>query len=228
VGSLEHTGAEVLSGQSVSVRNDADLRIGPSPAGVVLLQNFCLESAKTYVARLDLHQTPKGWKADRKQLIPMRGDVVHADKVIVEAIVPLGPRLAAVNHLVVTLNQVKDGRAIRGIIGRALERIQPNAGWLLPEDDRGAIWEPGPLYLSDIFDAMPWDDQVVVLSGLRPDYSELSKHYWVRSIGETGALITLKPIADCLEGSQSSQRGAVQIKETGQKVYEVVAKLLSD
>jgi hypothetical protein len=228
VESLEHTGADVLSGQTTGVRNDAELPTEPSPAGVVLSQNFCLESGETYVVRIDLHQTPKGWKADRNQLIRMRGDVVHADKAVVEAVLSLGPRLAAVNHLVVTLNQVKDRSAIRGIIGRALDRIQPNAGWLLPKDDRGAIWEPGPLYLSDIFDAMPWDDEVVVLTGLRPDYSELSKHYWIRPIGDTGALITLKPIADHLKDSQASQGSTVQTKETGQKVYEIVAKLLSD
>ena len=225
---LVHTGADVLSGQTAGVRHDGDLPTEPSPAGVVVLQNFCLESAETYVARIDLHQTPQGWKADRKQLVRMRGDVVHADKGVVEAIVPLGQRLAAVNHLVVTLNQVKDSSAIREIIGRALDRIQPAAGWVLPEEDRGAVWEPGPLYLSDIFDAMPWDDQVVVLTGLLPDYSELSKHYWIRPVGESGALITLKPIADRLRGSQSSPGGAVQTKETGQKIYEVVAKLLSD
>lgn len=225
---LVQTGADVLSGQTAETRDEADLPTDPSPAGVVLSQNFCFGRGETYVARIDLHKTPKGWRADRKQLVRMRGDVVHADKGVVEAIVPLGQRLAAVNHLVVTLDQLKDSSAIREIIGRALDRIQPGAGWLLPEGETGALWEPGPLYLSDIFDAMPWDDQIVVLNGLRPDYSELSKHYWIRPITETGALITLQSIADQLRNAQGPPGGNVQAKETGKKVYEVVAKLLSD
>jgi hypothetical protein len=228
VETLSRTGADVLSGQTADARSGADLPTEPPDAGVVLSQNFCFERGVTYVTRIDLHRTLKGWSADRKQLVPMRGDVVHADKGVVEAIVPLGQRLGAVNRLVVTLDRVKDTGAVREIIERALERIQPDAGWVLPEADKGTIWEPGPLYLSDIFDAMPWDDQVVVLTGLRPDYSELSKHYWIRPIGETGVLITLQSIADRLRGGQSWQGGAVQIKETGQKVYEIVAKLLSD
>jgi hypothetical protein len=225
---LVQTGADVLSGQTADTRNEADLPSDSSPAGVVLSQNFCFGRGETYVARIDLHETPKGWRADRKQLVRMGGDVVHADKGVVEAIVPLGQRLAAVNRLVVTLDQLKDSNAIREIIGRALDRIQPDAGWLLPAEDTGAIWEPGPLYLSDIFDAMPWDDQIVVLAGLQPDYAELSKHYWVRPIGETGALITLRSIADRLRGGQGSPGENVQTKETGKKVYEVVAKLLSN
>jgi len=225
---LPQTGVDVLSGQTADTRSEADLPTDASLAGVVLAQNFCFGRGETYVARIDLHETPKGWRADRKQLVRMRGDVVHADKGVVEAIVPLGQRLAAANHLVVTLDHLKDSNAIREIIGRALDRIQPNAGWLLPEGDTGAIWEPGPLYLSDIFDAMPWDDQIVVLTGLRPDYSELSKRYWIRPIGETDALITLQSIADRLRGGQGSPGGNVQTKETGKKVYEVVAKLLFD
>ena len=225
---LLQTGVDVLSGQTADTRSEADLPTDASLAGVVLAQNFCFGRGETYVARIDLHKTPKGWRADRKQLVRMRGDVVHADKGVVEAIVPLGQRLAAANHLVVTLDHLKDSNAIREIIGRALDRIQPNAGWLLPEGDTGAIWEPGPLYLSDIFDAMPWDDQIVVLTGLRPDYSELSKRYWIRPIGETDALITLQSIADRLRGGQGSPGGNVQTKETGKKVYEVVAKLLFD
>ncbi|MBV8350761.1 MAG: hypothetical protein JOZ21_00620 [Verrucomicrobia bacterium] len=225
---LVQTGADVLLGQTVDTRSEADPPTDASLAGVVLSQNFCFGRGETYVARIDLHKTPNGWRADRKQLVRMRGDVVHADKGVVEAIVPLGQRLAAANHPVVRLDQPKDSSAIREIIGRALDRIQPDAGWLLPEGDTGAIWEPGPLYLSDIFDAMPWDDQIVVLTGLRPDYSELSKHYWMRPIGETGALITLQSIADRLTGGQGSAGSNVQTKETGKKVYEVVAKLLSD
>ena len=52
-----------------------------------------------------------------------------------------------------------DHSAIREFVGRALDRIEPGASWILPKGDQGAIWMAGPLYLSDIFDVIPWDDE---------------------------------------------------------------------
>jgi len=158
----------------------------------------------------------------------MGGEVVHADKIVVEELLPLSQRLARLNRLVVTLNQPMDHSAIRECVGRALDRIEPGAGWILPKGDQGAIWEAGPLYLSDIFDVIPWDDELVVLTGLRPPFSELSQYYWIRPAGESNALITLRSIAIHLSRDQAANGGSVRRRETGTKVYEAVAALLPD
>jgi len=225
---LAQTGADVLSGIAVGARHDADLAPDPSHPDVVLSQNFCSERGGDYVARIDLRETLKGWRADRQQLIRMCGEVVHADKGIVEELLPLSQRLARLNRVVVTLNRAMDHSAIRELVGRALDRVEPGAGWILPKGDQGAIWEAGPLYLSDIFDAIPWDDEVVVLTGLRPALLELSEYYWIRPLGETTALITLRSIAVRLNLDQAVDGDSVRGRGTGTKVYEAVAALLSD
>ena len=56
-------------------------------------QNFSSERGEDYVARTDLRQTVKGWRADRQQLIRMCGEVVHADKGVVEELLPLAKGL---------------------------------------------------------------------------------------------------------------------------------------
>ncbi|HEY6333638.1 MAG TPA: hypothetical protein VI756_30245, partial [Blastocatellia bacterium] len=225
---LAQTGADVLSGEAAGFRRDPDPPRDPAHPDVVLSQNFFSERGEDYVARIDLRRTAKGWRADRQELIRMCGEVVHADKGVVEELLPLSQRLARLNRLVVTLNQPMDQSAIREIIGRALDGIQPGAGWILPKGDQGAVWEAGPLYLSDIFDVIPWDDELVVLTGLRPSFSELSQYYWIRPVGEANALITLRSIGVRLSRGQVVDGVSVRTRDTGKKVYEAVATLLSD
>jgi hypothetical protein len=228
VGILAQTGADVLLGEAVSTRRDAVLPPDPAHPDVVLSQNFFSGCGEDYISRIDLRQTIKGWRADRQQLVRMWGDVVHADKGVVEELLPLSQRLARLNRLVVTLNQSMDHSAIREYVGRALDRIEPGANWILPKGDQGAIWVAGPLYLSDIFDVIPWDDELVVLTGSRPPFSELSQYYWIRPVGEGNALITLRSIAVRLSRDQAVNGDSVRIRDTGTKVYEAVAALLSD
>jgi hypothetical protein len=225
---LAQTGADVLLGEAVGTRRDAVLPPDSAHPDVVLSQNFFSGRGEDYISRIDLRQTVKGWRADRQQLIRMWGDVVHADKGVVEELLPLSQRLARLNRLVVTLNQSMDHSAIREFVGRALDRIEPGASWILPKGDQGAIWMAGPLYLSDIFDVIPWDDELVVLTGSRPPFSELSQYYWIRPVGEGNALITLRSIAVRLSRDQAVNGGSVRIRDTGTKVYEAVAALLSD
>jgi hypothetical protein len=225
---LAQTGADVLLGEAVGTRRDAVLPPDPAHPDLVLSQNFFSGRGEDYISRIDLRQTVKGWRADRQQLIRMWGDVVHADKGVVEELLPLSQRLARLNRLVVTLNQSMDHSAIREFVGRALDRIEPGASWILPNGDQGAIWMAGPLYLSDIFDVIPWDDELVVLTGSRPPFSELSQYYWIRPVGEGNALITLRSIAVRLSRDQAVNGGSVRIRDTGTKVYEAVAALLSD
>jgi hypothetical protein len=120
-----------------------------------------------------------------------------------------------------------DHSAIREFVGRVLGGIEPGAAWILPKEDQGAIWEAGPLYLSDIFDVIPWDDELVVLTGLRPPFSELSQYYWIRPVGEANSLITLRSIAVRLSRDQAVNGGSVRTRFTGTKVYEAVVALLS-
>jgi hypothetical protein len=226
VNTLAQTGAEILSGEAAGTRRDANIPRDPSHPNVVVSQNFCSERGEDFVARIDLRQTLKGWRAERQQLVRMGGEVVHADNGIVEELLPLGQRLARLNRLVVTLSQPLDHAAIRELVGRALNRIEPGAGWILPKEDQGAIWGAGPLYLSDVFDVIPWDDEVVVLTGLRPDFAELSQYYWIRPPGGTNALITLRSIAVRLSRNQGPNGANARIKNAGTKVYEAVAALL--
>src|SRR5271165_5832303 len=225
---IDQTGADVLSGEAAGARCDADPPPDSAHPDVVLSQHFSSERGEDYVARIDLRQTVKGWRADRQQLIRMCGEVVHADKGVVEELLPLSQRLARSNRLVVILNQSMDHSAIREFVGRVLDGIEPGAAWILPKADQGAIWEAGPLYLSDIFDVIPWDDELVVLTGLRPPFSELSQYYWIRPFGETNALITLRSIAVRLSRHQAVNGGGIRTRYTGTKVYEAVAALLSD
>ncbi len=225
---LAHAGADVLLGEAAGTRRNANLPPEMSRPDVVIAQNFCCERGEDYVARIDLRQTLKGWKAEQQQLVRMSGKVVHADKGIVEDLLPLSQRLARLNRLVVVLKEPIDHSAIRELVGKALDRIEPGAGWILPKGDQGAIWEAGPLYMSDIFDVIPWDDELVVLIGMRPDLSELSQHYWIRSAGESTAIITLRSIALRLTRTQGVDAGSVHTKDTGTKVYEAIAALLSD
>jgi hypothetical protein len=225
---LAQTGADVLSGEAAGARHDVNLPADPAHPDVVLSQNFFSERGEDYVARIDLRQTVRGWRADRQQLVRMCGEVVHADKVVVEELLPLSQRLARLNRVVVTLNRPMDQSAIRELVGRALDKIEPGAGWILPKGDQSAIWDAGPLHLSDIFDVIPWDDDLVVLAGLRPPFSELSQYYWIRPAGESNALITLRSIATHLSRDQAVNVGSVRRRDTGTKVYEAVAALLSD
>jgi hypothetical protein len=227
VNTLAQTGADVLSGEAADARRDANPPPDPAHPDTVLSQHFSSERGEDYVARIDLRQTVKGWRADRQQLIRMCGEVVHADKGVVEELLPLSQRLARSNRLVVTLNQSMDHSAIREFVGRVLDGIEPGAAWILPKEDQGAIWEAGPLYLSDIFDVIPWDDELVVLTGLRPPFSELSQYYWIRPVGEANSLITLRSIAVRLSRDQAVNGGSVRTRFTGTKVYEAVVALLS-
>jgi hypothetical protein len=227
VNTLAQTGADVLLGEAAGARRDANPPPDPAHPDMVLSQHFSSERGEDYVARIDLRQTVKGWRADRQQLIRMCGEVVHADKGVVEELLPLSQRLARSNRLVVTLNQSMDHSAIREFVGRVLDGIEPGAAWILPKEDQGAIWEAGPLYLSDIFDVIPWDDELVVLTGLRPPFSELSQYYWIRPVGEANSLITLRSIAVRLSRDQAVNGGSVPTRFTGTKVYEAVAALLS-
>jgi hypothetical protein len=227
VNTLAQTGAEILSGEAAGTRRDANIPQDPSHPNVVVSQNFCSERGEDFVARIDLRQTLKGWRAERQQLVRMGGEVVHADNGVVEELLPLGQRLARLNRLVVTLSQPLDHDAIRELVGRALNGIEPGAGWILPKEDQGAIWGAGPLYLSDVFDVIPWDDEVVVLTGLRPDFAELSQYYWIRPPGGTNALITLRSIAVRLSRNRGPNGANARIKNAGTKVYEAVAALLS-
>jgi hypothetical protein len=223
---LGQTGADVWSGQAAG--GEANLPPNPSHPDLVLSQSFCSKRGEDYVARIDLHQTHKGWRTDRRQLVRVDGEVVHADKVVVEELLPLSQRLARSNRLVVTLNQRIDQGAIRELVAKALEKIEPGAGWILPKPDESATWEAGPLHLSEIFDLFPWDDEVVLLTGLQPDFTELAKYYWIRPMGEKSTIITLRSIADRLSRDRNFSRGGVYIKGTGQKVYETVAARLSE
>jgi hypothetical protein len=224
---LAHSGVDVLSGEAPGTRYEADIPQDPSRPEMILSQNFCSERGEDYVARIDLHQTLKGWRADQQQLVRMSGEVVHADKGLVEDLLPFSQRLARSNRLVVTLKQPLDQNAIRDLIGRALDKIEPGAAWILPKGD--GKWEAGPLYLSDIFDAVPWNDEVVVLNGWRPDFSELSEYYWIRPLGaKSPMIITFRSIEAGLFHDQGADRRDIHIKETGKKVYEAVAALLSD
>jgi hypothetical protein len=180
VNTLARTGADILLGEAAADPGHAGLPPDPSHPDVILSQNFCSERGEDYVARIDLRLTPKGWRADRQELVRMSGKVVHADKGVVEELLPLGRELARSNRLVVTLNQPLDHTAIQELIGKALDRIGPGAGWILPKIERSAVWEAGPLYLSDVFDVIPWDDEIVILTGVRTD-SDLTKF---RSEGE--------------------------------------------
>jgi hypothetical protein len=226
VKTLAQTGAEILSGEAAGTRRDANIPVGPSHPNVVVSQNFCSERGEDFVTRIDLRQTPKGWRAERQQLVRMGGEVVHADKGVVEELLPLSQRLARLNRLVVTLSQPIDHDAIRELVRRGVSRIEPGAGWILPKEEQDAVWEAGPLYLSDVFDVIPWDDEVVVLTGLRPDFAELSQYYWIRPPGETNALVTLRSIAIRLSRDQGPTGGNIRTKFAGTKVYEAVAALL--
>jgi hypothetical protein len=225
---LAQTGADVLLGEVAGTPGDPVAPLEPPRPDLILAQNFCSEPGEVCVARIDLRQTPEGWRADPQQLVRMSGKVVHADKGVVEDLLPLGERLARFNRLVVRLSQPADHQAIQELVGRALDKIAPGAGWILPKQAEGANWEAGPLYLSDIFDVIPWNDPAVVLTGLRPDFSGLSQYYWIRPAGEKTPVITLRSIAARLSGSQAINDGGVQSKDTGTTVYEAVASLLSN
>jgi hypothetical protein len=222
---LALSGVNVLSGEATG--DEANLPADPSHPEVILSQNSCSDRGGDYVARIDLRQTPKGWRADRRQLVRMGGEVVHADKGVVEELLPLSRRLARLNHPVVTLTNPLDQSAIRELTAKALDKLEPGAGWILPKGGQDEIWEAGPLYLSDIFDLFPWDEEVVVLTGLRPDFSDLTQYYWIRPVGLTNVVITLRSIAVRLSRDQGFNGGRVQIRGTGTKVYEAVAALLS-
>ncbi len=225
---LAQTGADVLLGEAAGPRPGTNLSPDPSYPKVISAQNFCSVRGEDYVARIDLRQTSKGWMADRQQLVRMSKEIVHADKIVVEQLLPLSQKVARSNRLVATLNQPIDEAAIRDLVARALERILPGAGWVLPKQEEGAFWDSGPLRLSDVFDAIPWEEKVVVLTGLQPDFPELTQYYWIRPVDKKDAFITLRPIAARLSHDQLLKGHNVQIKDTGTKVYEAVAALLSD
>ncbi len=149
----------------------ASLQRSKPPVSINILRN----NSGFTVARVDLKRNGRQWQVLRQSIVPMTANTVEADTEIIRQMDRFAPALARADHKVADLSQRWEPNDILPLYLSALTEIPGAHAVAYALDSVRTGWAPGELRTSQVFNALPWRNDIVTIALARSQLPALGK-----------------------------------------------------